>query len=130
MVLDAGWSVVVDAAFLKRHERDSFRALAAERGADFAILACSAPLDEMRHRLETRQHDASEATVEVLERQLDWVEPWLPTKPRCASRCLIQNRAGAAPGRKLVIHPGSSELIRCARPTSSTPCACRSPACC
>ena len=75
MVLDAGWSVVVDAAFLKRHERDSFRALAAERGADFAILACSAPLDEMRHRLETRQHDASEATVEVLERQLDWVEP-------------------------------------------------------
>jgi predicted kinase len=81
MVLDAGWSVVVDAAFLKRHERDSFRALAAERGADFAILACSAPLDEMRHRLETRQHDASEATVEVLERQLDWVEPWLPTKP-------------------------------------------------
>ena len=29
----------------------------------------------MRHRLETRQHDASEATVEVLERQLDWVEP-------------------------------------------------------
>ena len=75
MVLDAGWSVVVDAAFLKRHERDSFRALAAERGADFAILACSAPLHEMRHRLETRQHDASEATVEVLERQLDWVEP-------------------------------------------------------
>ena len=75
MVLDAGWSVVVDAAFLKRHERDSFRALAAERGADFAILACSAPLHEMRHRLETRQHDASEATVDVLERQLDWVEP-------------------------------------------------------
>jgi predicted kinase len=74
--------------------------------ADFAILACSAPLDEMRHRLETRQHDASEATVEVLERQLDWVEPWLPTKPRCASRCLIQNRAGAAPGRKLVIPSG------------------------
>ena len=75
MVLDAGWSVVVDAAFLKRHERDSFRALAAGRGAHFAILACSAPLHEMRHRLETRQHDASEATVEVLERQLDWVEP-------------------------------------------------------
>lgn len=74
-LLKAGWSVVVDAAFLKRHERDSFRALAAARGADFAILACSAPLDEMRHRLETRQHDASEATVEVLERQLDWVEP-------------------------------------------------------
>jgi predicted kinase len=29
----------------------------------------------MRHRLETRLHDASEATVDVLERQLDWVEP-------------------------------------------------------
>ncbi|MBK7846172.1 MAG: AAA family ATPase [Zoogloea sp.] len=73
-MLDAGWSVIVDAAFLKRAERDTFRNIALSRGADFAILACSAPDDELRRRLEARQGDASEATVAVLERQLGWIE--------------------------------------------------------
>ncbi|WP_374487186.1 AAA family ATPase [Zoogloea sp.] len=73
-MLDAGWSVIVDAAFLKRSERDSFAALAQQHGADFAILACGAPLDELRRRLLDRRNDPSEATVEVLERQLEWIE--------------------------------------------------------
>ena len=74
-MLDAGWSVIVDAAFLKRAERDTFRNIALARGAGFAILACSAPEDELRRRLEARRGDASEATVAVLERQLGWIEP-------------------------------------------------------
>ena len=73
-MLAAGWSVVVDAAFLKRSERESFRRLAAVHGAPFEILACSAPVDELRRRLLARHGDASEATVEVLDRQLDWLE--------------------------------------------------------
>ena len=75
MLLDAGWSVIVDAAFLKRAERDAFRAIAAARGVPFAIIAPQAPAAELRRRVAARQGDASEATLDVLERQLGWIEP-------------------------------------------------------
>jgi aminoglycoside phosphotransferase family enzyme/predicted kinase len=74
LALHAGWSVVVDAAFLRRSERDAFRRLAANNDVPFAILACDAPVDELRRRVAERQGDASEATLAVLERQLAWVE--------------------------------------------------------
>jgi predicted kinase len=67
--------VIVDAAFLKRAERDSFAALAAELGVGFKILATEAPPEELHRRLLTRRRDASEATVAILERQLTWFEP-------------------------------------------------------
>lgn len=70
-----GWPVIVDAAFLKREERDRFRRLAADCDVPFAILACEAPADELRRRLHARTGDASEADVAVLERQLAWAEP-------------------------------------------------------
>jgi predicted kinase len=73
--LGAGWSVIVDAAFLKRVERDHFRALAARLGMPFAILAPVAPPNELARRITARQHDASEATVAVLAQQLQWFEP-------------------------------------------------------
>lgn len=73
--LDAAWSVIVDAAFLRRGERAAFRALALERDLRFEILACEAPVEELRRRLLARGGDASEATVAVLERQLEWFEP-------------------------------------------------------
>lgn len=75
LALAAGWSVIVDAAFLKRAERDAFRALAARCGAPFAILAPAAPPEELARRITARQNDASEATVAVLEAQLHWFEP-------------------------------------------------------
>jgi uncharacterized protein len=74
-ILADGWPVLVDAAFLKRAERDDFRDLAARLGIPFAILACDAPSDELRRRLTARSGDASEATVEVLEQQMRWIEP-------------------------------------------------------
>lgn len=70
-----GWPVIVDAAFLKRAEREAFRALASELHAPFSILACEAAPDELRRRLAARSGDASEATVAVLEQQLHWAEP-------------------------------------------------------
>lgn len=73
--LAAGWPVIVDAAFLRGAERDSFRTLARELGVEFAILATEAPVDELRRRIRGRAGDASEATVAVLERQLEWFEP-------------------------------------------------------
>lgn len=73
--LTDGWPVIVDAAFLRRTEREEFRSLAAALGVPFRILACEAPAGELRRRLLARQADASEATVEVLEAQLNWAEP-------------------------------------------------------
>ncbi len=75
LALQAGWSVVVDAAFLRRAERDGFRHLAAREGVPFAILACTAPVEELRRRIAARKGDASEATLAVLDKQLTWVEP-------------------------------------------------------
>lgn len=73
--LAAGWSVIVDAAFLRRTERADFRRLAATHGVAFAILACAAPIDELRRRLAGRNGDASEADEGVLAAQLPWLEP-------------------------------------------------------
>lgn len=74
-LLEAKWSVVVDAAFLKREERDTFHTVAKNHGASFSILECEAPPEELRRRITQRQNDPSEATLEVLERQKSFVEP-------------------------------------------------------
>jgi aminoglycoside phosphotransferase family enzyme/predicted kinase len=66
-LLRAGWPVVLDAAFLRRAERDQARALAAGLGVPFAILDCDAPLDVLRRRLAARSGDASEADLQVLD---------------------------------------------------------------
>ena len=71
-LLAAGWSVIVDATFLKRADRDVFCALAAELGARFAILAPQASPEQLRARILARNAagtDASEATLDVLAHQ-------------------------------------------------------------
>jgi aminoglycoside phosphotransferase family enzyme/predicted kinase len=84
-LLQQGWSVVVDAAFLRRDEREAFAALAREQGCPFAILAPQAPVEVLRQRIEARQQtgrDPSEATPAVLERQQQWIEPLGADEPR------------------------------------------------
>ncbi|MDP2252325.1 MAG: AAA family ATPase [Hydrogenophaga sp.] len=76
-LLQGGWSVLVDAAFLRRHEREAFAALANAINCPFHILATEAPLAVLRERITARQArgaDASEATLIVLEQQLGWLE--------------------------------------------------------
>lgn len=77
VALQAGWSVVVDATFADPTQRELFRSLATACGADFGILACSAPEAELRARIARRRGDASEATEAVLERQLATFAPLL-----------------------------------------------------
>jgi len=84
-LLQAGWTVVVDAAFLKRHEREAFATLARMLGCPFGILAPQAPVEVLRQRIARRQargSDPSEATLEVLERQLQSIEPLGDDEPR------------------------------------------------
>lgn len=78
MLLRAGWSVIVDATFLQRAERDAFRTLAKDLSLPFGILAPQATPEQLRARIQARQalgHDASEATLAVLERQMRTLEP-------------------------------------------------------
>ena len=77
-LLRQGWSVLVDAAFLRQGERQAFADLATTRAVPFHLLAPEAPVAVLRERIAARQArglDASEATLEVLEQQLGWVEP-------------------------------------------------------
>ena len=78
LLLNAGWPVIVDAACLKRAERDSFRHLAEEAGVPFELRWCHADPDELRRRVSrrlARGRDPSEADQSVLERQLASHEP-------------------------------------------------------
>lgn len=89
-LLQAGWTVLVDAAFLRRHERDAFAALARELACPFAILALEAPVAVLRQRIAARQAtgtDPSEATLAVLEQQLGWIEPLAADEPRLPWAC-------------------------------------------
>lgn len=82
----AGYPVIVDAAFLRRAERDDFRTLAASLGVPFSILYCSADAATLRLRLEQRRAaggDPSEADEAVLQRQLGWIEPLAPDEFAC-----------------------------------------------
>lgn len=94
MLLRAGWSVIVDAAFLKRAERADFRALAGELGLAFGILAPQATPAQLRQRIQVRSalgQDASEATLAVLAQQMAVIEPLTPDEAR-------QLQAAPAPG--------------------------------
>ena len=79
-LLRSGRSVIFDAVLLRAEERAAMRALAADLEVDFQGFWLEAPAEILAARLEARRGDASDATVEVLHRQLamsagpvDWV---------------------------------------------------------
>lgn len=74
-ILEAGLPVVVDATFLSAMQRTRFRSLAARLGVPFDIIECDAPFEELCRRLRERKGDPSEATIEVLRRQLEIRDP-------------------------------------------------------
>lgn len=81
--LAAGERVIVDAAFLRRDERDGFHALAQDLGVPFTILHCQAPPEILRERVRARGvrgDDASEAGLAVLDRQGAWTEALSPAE--------------------------------------------------
>jgi len=85
MLLDTGFSVIVDAAFLKRAQRDTFRDLARQRRLPFIILDCQTPEGVLRKRVLKRERegrDASEADATVLAHQLATHEPLTEAEQR------------------------------------------------
>lgn len=73
--LAAGWPVVLDGAYLRRAQRDAAAAFAAAQGVRCTLLHCTAPMALLRERVGTRQGDASEADVGVLETLARVAEP-------------------------------------------------------
>ena len=83
LILDAGFPVLIDAAFLQSTQRELFAALAAEKQVDFLILDFYAPQQELKRRITARQqsgNDASEATLAVLEHQLKTAQAFSATE--------------------------------------------------
>jgi uncharacterized protein len=77
----SGRTMIVDAASLRRADREDFRALAGELGAAFLIVSCRASPAELRRRVALREaamQDASEAGIAVLESQIASEEPLAP----------------------------------------------------
>jgi len=69
-VISAGYSVIVDAAFLKAEQRQPFMQLAESLAVPFFILEVTAPAEVLRQRIMARKNDVSDADLAVLEHQL------------------------------------------------------------
>jgi uncharacterized protein len=77
-LIEGGYTAIVDAAFLKREERERFRLLAGRLEVPFVLLDFFADEDVLRERICARQAsgtDPSEAGVDVLAAQLRTREP-------------------------------------------------------
>lgn len=78
LIVEAGYTAIVDATFLARAQRDAFRQLAHDLRVPFLIADCRADEQELRRRILGRVRtagDASEATHAVLEHQLATAQP-------------------------------------------------------
>lgn len=90
IIIEGGYSVLVDATFLKLAQRRMFAALARELGCPYLILNIQAPDAELRERIVRRQaegSDVSEAGLEILEYQLRTREPLDDTEQTATIAC-------------------------------------------
>lgn len=89
----AGYSVIVDAAFLQKWQRRMFQELAGRLAIPWTIVECSAPAHILQERVQQRLTaglDASEADTGVLQQQLEMAQP-LDEQERKQSVCVETN---------------------------------------
>lgn len=79
-LLAEGFSVIVDAAFLRQEERETFSKLAHSMSAPFAIASLHAGDTILRERIRQRRNDASEADVVVLNKLKASQQPLSPSE--------------------------------------------------
>ncbi len=70
IILDAGYSVIVDATFLNNSYIKQFKMIAESKQVPFLILEFSASEQTLRQRIINRKQGASDADLAVLEHQL------------------------------------------------------------
>ena len=84
-LLQAGYQVIVDAAFPKFKQRQPFFQLAESLGIPVRLVQCVAETQVLEQRLQRRQQegkDPSEATLEVLHQQLQERQPLKPEEEK------------------------------------------------
>jgi len=69
-IIRSGYSVIVDAAFLKHEQREPFQLLASRLAVSYIIMEVTAPAEVLRQRINKRKNDVSDADLVVLEHQL------------------------------------------------------------
>ncbi|MFV2004743.1 MAG: AAA family ATPase [Gammaproteobacteria bacterium] len=74
-IITAGYSVIVDAAFLKHEQRKPFQLLAESLNVPYIILEIIAPAETLRQRIRQRKNDVSDADLTILEYQLANFKP-------------------------------------------------------
>jgi aminoglycoside phosphotransferase family enzyme/predicted kinase len=102
-ILHAGFSVLVDATFLKLDQRALFQKLAANQNVEFFILDFQATKEELSRRILQRQqlgNDFSEATLAVLQQQIKSAQSLISTEQHKTIQ--IENVADAL--KKLLHH--------------------------
>lgn len=85
-VLQSGFPVLIDAAFLKRSQRERFAALAQRLQVAFVIVDCQSPVPVLEARVSTRARgatDASDAGLDVLAHQRASAEPLTEAERSC-----------------------------------------------
>jgi aminoglycoside phosphotransferase family enzyme/predicted kinase len=90
MILVAGHSVILDAAFLSVSDRDAAIRMAKDCGRPPVLLEVTAPSDVLRDRIRQRsiyREDASEAGLNVLEYQIANAEPLTADEKEIAIVC-------------------------------------------
>jgi hypothetical protein len=98
-ILSAGYSVIVDAAFLQHKERELFQKLALGMAAPFIIVSVKATLPTLKSRIMLRRNqadDPSEADIAVLEMLQSAQELLLPLELEKTVECLNENDSGIA----------------------------------
>ena len=86
-LLNAGFPVIVDAAFPRQDERAPFQQLAHDMGVPFAIVSIQASKATLSERITRRRSeacDASEADIGVLQEVQAVQQPLLPHELACA----------------------------------------------
>ena len=82
LILKSGYSVIMDATFLKKSQRDQFRLLAGHLGLPFFIVPCEVDEQTRKLRLSLRSKDYSQADLEVAHKQERLLEPLTPEERR------------------------------------------------
>ncbi|HKL25046.1 MAG TPA: AAA family ATPase [Desulfuromonadales bacterium] len=101
-LLEAGFSVLVDATFGKREQRSAIHRRAQQRGFQVKILDFQCSRQELLRRIEARSAQPgriSEATADVLEHQLAHAEPLSPEERRMAITILPETRPAEVAAR-------------------------------
>ena len=86
-VLASGYPVVVDAAHLKHSQRETLRLAVEDQGAPCLILQCTAALETLAERINSRQlegTDPSDADINIARHQLEQMEALTEDEKDCS----------------------------------------------